>query len=118
MKLSKKTLNKRESSRGYIKGTSNRPRLSVFRSNNHIYAQVIDDSKFHTLASYSTLNLNDEEIFIKTNTCESAKIIGKKLGEFCIKNNINQVVFDRGIYIYHGRIKALADGLRLSGLLF
>jgi len=118
MKLSKKRIRKRESSRGFIKGTANRPRISVFRSNNHIYAQVIDDTKFHTLASYSTLNLNEQETSLKTNTCESAKFIGEKLGQLCIKNNINQVIFNRGSYIYHGRIKALADGLRLAGLIF
>ena len=118
MKLSKKKLHKRLNLRGSIKGTANRPRLSVFRSNNHIYAQVIDDSKFNTLAAYSTLNLNNEEKSFKTNTCESACIVGKKLGELCIKKNIKQVIFDRGIYIYHGRVKALADGARLAGLLF
>jgi len=118
MKLSKKVLKKRESSRGFIKGTASRPRLSVFRSSNHIYAQVIDDDKFHTIASCSTLSLNIQSTTLKTNTCESAKLVGKELGEFCIKNNINRVVFDRGIYIYHGRIKALANGARLAGLLF
>ena len=118
MKLSKKILHKRLSLRGYIKGTASRPRFSVFRSNNHIYAQIIDDSKFNTLVACSTLNLDNAEKSFKTNTCESAQLVGKKLGELCIKKNINQVVFDRGIHIYHGRIKALADGARLAGLLF
>jgi len=118
MKLSKKKLHKRLSLRGSIKGTINRPRLSVFRSNNHIYAQIIDDSKFNTLVSYSTVNLNTHGIIFKTNTCETAKLIGIKLGELCLKKNINHVIFDRGMYIYHGRIKALADGARFAGLLF
>lgn len=117
MKLSKK-IRKHKSLRSFIKGTANRPRISVFRSNNHIYAQVIDDSKFHTLASYSTLNLDKQKTTLKTNTCESAKFIGERLGEICIQNNINKVIFDRGNYIYHGRVKALADGLRFAGLIF
>jgi large subunit ribosomal protein L18 len=118
MNLLKKKLNKRIKLKKTIKGTKERPRLSVFRSNNHIYAQVIDDNNFMTLASYSTLNLNKKDSFLKTNTCEGAKIVGKKLAELCIKKNINKVIFDKGVYIYHGRVKALADSARFAGLLF
>lgn len=112
-----KTL-KRNSLRGLIKGTSNRPRLSVYRSNENIYAQIIDDSQSITLVSCSTL---DYAIKVDTNngrTCYASELVGRKLAELSLQRNIKKIVFDRGPYIYHGRIKALANGARAGGLEF
>ena len=93
-----------------------RPRLSVFRSGRHIYAQVIDDTAAATLASAST---NEKEGKIaKAWNAEAAAQVGKKIAERAIKAGVKQVVFDRGGYIYHGRIKALADAAREGGLEF
>lgn len=109
---------KRQSLSGLIKGTQKRPRLSVYRSNTNMYAQIIDDTISKTLISYSTLN---REIKLKISngcTCKAAKLMGQKLAEISLKNNITKIVFDRGPYLYHGRIKALADGAREGGLKF
>jgi large subunit ribosomal protein L18 len=92
-----------------------RPRLSVFRSGKHIYAQVIDDTQAVTLASAST---NEKESKGKGYNVEAASDVGKKIAERTIAKGIKQVMFDRGGYIYHGRIKALADAARASGLEF
>ena len=92
-----------------------RPRLSVFRSGKHIYAQVIDDTQAVTLASAST---NEKEAKGKGYNVEAASDVGKKIAERTIAKGIKQVMFDRGGYIYHGRIKALADAARESGLEF
>jgi large subunit ribosomal protein L18 len=93
-----------------------RPRLSVFRSGKHIYAQVIDDRDQTTLAAAST---NEKEgKAAKTYNVEAASTVGKKIAERAIAKGVKQVVFDRGGYIYHGRIKALADAARASGLEF
>ena len=92
-----------------------RPRLSVFRSGKHIYAQVIDDTQAVTLASAST---NEKEAKGKGYNVEAASDVGKKIAERSIAKGIKQVMFDRGGYIYHGRIKALADAARASGLEF
>ena len=92
-----------------------RPRLSVFRSGKHIYAQVIDDTQAVTLASAST---NEKEAKGKGYNVEAASDVGKKIAERAIAKGIKQVMFDRGGYIYHGRIKALADAARASGLEF
>lgn len=109
---------KRKKCRGIIKGNLNRPRLSIFRSNENIYAQIIDDTKSQTLISCSTL----ERIIKLTNQTgkclETSKIIGQKLAIRSLKKNVKRIVFDRGIYLYHGRIKALADGAREKGLSF
>jgi large subunit ribosomal protein L18 len=95
-------------------GTGERPRLNVYRSLNHIYAQVIDDQKGETLVSASTLALK-----LKTGgNVEAAKEIGKAVAELAVKQGIKKVVFDRGGYLYHGRIKALADAAREAGLDF
>ena len=109
---------RRDCIRGNIKGTTERPRLSVYRSNEHIYAQIIDDSKAETLVSCSTLN---RSIRLKTKngrTCEASRLMGKRLAELSLKKNIKTIVFDRSIYRYHGRIKAVADGAREGGLIF
>ena len=92
-----------------------RPRLSVFRSGKHIYAQVIDDTQAVTLASAST---NEKEAKGKGYNVEAASDVGKKIAERSIAKGVKQVMFDRGGYIYHGRIKALADAARASGLEF
>ena len=102
-----------------IRRTANgRPRLSVFRSSKHIYAQVIDDLKGETLASASSL---EKDLRAKGDTganIDAAKEVGKLLAERAVKNGVKEVVFDRGPYIYHGRVKALADAARESGLSF
>jgi large subunit ribosomal protein L18 len=97
-----------------LAGTGERPRLNVYRSLNHIYAQVIDDQKGETLVSASTLSLKAK---IGGNVA-AAKEIGKAVAEAAVKQGIKKVVFDRGGFLYHGRIKALADAAREAGLEF
>lgn len=109
---------KRENLRGLIKGTVERPRLSVYRSNEHIYAQIIDDIAAKTLVSCSTLDRDIKLDSKNGRTCDASRLIGKKLAELSLKKNITKIVFDRGPYLYHGRIKALADGARAGGLQF
>ncbi|PJW13573.1 50S ribosomal protein L18 [Geobacillus sp. Manikaran-105] len=99
-----------------IFGTTERPRLSVFRSNKHIYAQIIDDTKSATIVSASTL---DKEFGLdSTNNIEAAKKVGELVAKRALEKGIKQVVFDRGGYLYHGRVKALADAAREAGLEF
>jgi len=98
-----------------ISGTSEVPRLNVFRSNAHIYAQIIDDSSGKTLVSASTLEKNFEKSGTKK---ENAKKIGIAVAKKALEAGITQVVFDRGGYQYHGRVKELADGAREGGLKF
>ena len=101
--------------RSKISGTAERPRLSVFRSENHIYAQIIDDVAGNTLVSASTV----EKSFVGLGSnVEAAKKIGATVAERALKKGIEEVVFDRGGYIYHGRVQALADGAREAGLKF
>ncbi len=109
----KRRLRIRQGIRQRVSGTSEKPRLSVFKSNKGIYAQVIDDEKGHTLAAASSKEIKDSGVNIET-----AKEVGKKIAEKASSNGVKQVVFDRGGYIYHGRIKALADGAREGGLNF
>ena len=102
--------------RARVIGTAARPRLNVFRSLNHIYAQVIDDSQGHTLAAAGTL---DSDLRGQTGTkTEQAKAVGRLVAERARAAGITQVVFDRGGWKYHGRIKALADAAREAGLEF
>ena len=101
--------------RGKISGTAERPRLNVFRSSNHIYAQLIDDDKGVTLASASTAEKGFEEY---GGNIEAAKKVGKTLAERAAAQNIENCVFDRGGYIYHGRVQGLAEGAREGGLKF
>lgn len=96
-----------------IKGTAQRPRLNVFRSNSEIYCQLIDDVNGHTLASASSL---DKSIGKEGTKSEKAAKVGKLISERASAKNIDSVVFDRGGYLYHGRVKALADGAREAGL--
>jgi large subunit ribosomal protein L18 len=109
---------KRESLRGRIKGTTERPRLSVYRSNEHIYAQIIDDINSRTLIACSTLDKSIKLSLPTGRTCDASRLVGEKLAELSLKKNITKIVFDRGPYLYHGRVKALADGLRAGGLNF
>jgi large subunit ribosomal protein L18 len=87
-------------------------RLSVFRSLNHIYAQIIDDAAYNTIASFSSQLLKDA----KGDKKEIAKMVGLELGKLAKEASVDKVVFDRGSYLYHGRVKALADGLKESGV--
>ncbi|MBU5980562.1 50S ribosomal protein L18 [Lactobacillus helveticus] len=101
--------------RGKISGTAERPRLSIFRSNKNIYAQLIDDVAGVTLASASSL---DENVSEDTTKVEQATAVGKAIAEAAKAKNISTVVFDRSGYLYHGRIQALADAARENGLDF
>ncbi|MEN3007771.1 50S ribosomal protein L18 [Pseudothermotoga sp.] len=101
-----------------VRGTSERPRLSVFRSEKHIYAQIIDDSKGHTLVAASTLDKELRNKLTKTYGIEAAKEVGRLIAQRALNLGIKKVVFDRGGFKYHGRIKALADAAREAGLEF
>ncbi|MFK7808763.1 MAG: 50S ribosomal protein L18 [Saprospiraceae bacterium] len=98
-----------------INGTADLPRLSVFRSNKEIYAQLIDDNEGVTLVSASS---REDDISKSGNKTEQAKVVGKNLAEKAKAENIANVVFDRSGYLYHGRVKALAEGAREAGLQF
>jgi large subunit ribosomal protein L18 len=101
--------------RSRVEGTPERPRLAVFRSVNHIYAQVIDDGQGHTLVAAAS---TEKDLRGKGGNIEGAKLIGKKVAERAKEKGISRVVFDRGGYQYHGRVKALADAAREAGLEF
>lgn len=101
-----------------LSGTSERPRLCVYRSLNQIYAQVIDDVKGVTLASASTLDKDVKALCEGKSKSEQAKIVGETVAKRAMEKNIQEVVFDRGGYIYIGRVQALADGAREAGLKF
>ena len=101
-----------------VSGTPQRPRLNVFRSDKHIYAQVIDDAAGHTLASASTVDLEVRGSAKGKSKTEQAKLVGRAVAERAIDAGVKLVVFDRGGYLYHGRIKALADAAREAGLEF
>ena len=101
-----------------ISGTSSRPRLAVFRSARHIYAQAIDDSAGSTLAASSTLTIQKSLKKTYTGNKEAAKAVGADVAKKLIEKSISTVVFDRGGFIYHGRVQALADGAREAGLNF
>ncbi|MEQ1745251.1 MAG: 50S ribosomal protein L18 [Saprospiraceae bacterium] len=110
--LSRKRIHMRV--RKKIKGTPDRPRLNVFRSNKAIYAQIVDDLKGHTIAAASSLDHKD----FSGNKTDMAKEVGKSIAERAKAAGIESVVFDRGGYLYHGRVKALAEGAREGGLNF
>jgi large subunit ribosomal protein L18 len=105
----------KKSIRKKISGSSEAPRLSVFRSNKEIYAQIIDDGRGITLASASSAKLPEVGTL---NKVDSAKLVGKALAESALKAGIDKVVFDRNGYLYHGRVKSLAEGAREGGLKF
>jgi large subunit ribosomal protein L18 len=105
--------------RAKVKGTTERPRLNVFRSNVHIYAQVIDDSSGQTLAAASSLESTVREMLPEEHPkTQEAAVVGRVIAERARSKGISQVVFDRGGYKYHGRVKAVADGAREAGLDF
>jgi len=115
----KESINKvRKRIRSKIKGTSECPRLAVFRSNSHIYAQIIDDVTGNTLVSCSALDKEVKAIISSSNSCEASTVVGEIIAKRSIKNKINSVNFDRGGRLYHGRVKALADAARKEGLNF
>ena len=104
--------------RNHLNGTTERPRLAVFRSNNHMYAQIIDDTVGNTLVSASTLEKDVKAALEKTNDVAAAAYVGKVIAEKAKAKGINTVVFDRGGFIYQGKVKALADAAREAGLEF
>ena len=104
--------------RNRFSGTAERPRLSVFRSNKHMYAQIIDDTIGHTLVSASTLEKKVQSELKYTDNVEAAKYLGSVIGKRAVEKGIKEVVFDRGGFIYHGKIEALADAAREAGLQF
>ena len=104
--------------RNHIVGTAQKPRLAVFRSNNHMYAQIIDDTVGNTLVSASTLQQEVKAELEKTNDVAAAAYLGTVIGKRAVEKGITTVVFDRGGFIYQGKIKALADAAREAGLEF
>ena len=104
--------------RNRFSGTTERPRLAVYRSNNHVYAQVIDDTVGKTLVSASTVEKKIASELEKTNNIDAASYVGKVVAERALEANIKEVVFDRGGFIYTGKVKALAEAAREAGLVF
>ena len=104
--------------RNRFSGTAERPRLAVFRSNNHMYAQIIDDTVGNTLVSASTLQKDIKAELEKTNNVDAAAYLGKVIAEKAMAKGIKTVVFDRGGFIYQGKVKALAEAAREAGLEF
>mgnify|MGYP002515718765 FL=1 len=111
-------VNKHRKLRNRFSGTAERPRLAVFRSNNHMYAQIIDDTVGKTLVSASTVQKDVKAELEKTNNVDAAAYLGTVIAKRAIEAGINTVVFDRGGFIYQGKIKALADAAREAGLEF
>ena len=110
--------NKHRKLRNRFSGTTERPRLAVFRSNNHMYAQIIDDTVGKTLVSASTLDKEIKEECEKTNNVEAAAVVGKVVAKKALEKGITTVVYDRGGFIYEGKVKALAEAAREAGLEF
>jgi large subunit ribosomal protein L18 len=104
--------------RNHVFGSSERPRLNVYRSNKHIYAQIIDDVKGNTLVAVSTLTPEIANAVDNGKNVDAARMVGKMIGERAVANGIDKVVFDRGGYKYHGRVAALASAAREAGLEF
>jgi len=120
MKFTRKQSTKRRHRRirGKVFGSTDRPRLAVYRSNEHIYAQIIDDTKHHTLATASTLEPELKSKLSSGSNQEASSEVGKAVAARALEKGITQVVFDRGGSLYHGRVKALADAAREAGLSF
>ncbi len=110
--------NKHRKLRNRFSGTAERPRLAVFRSNNHMYAQIIDDTVGNTLVAASTLEKDVKANLEKTNDVAAAAAVGTAIAKKALEKGITTVVFDRGGFIYQGKIKALADAAREAGLNF
>lgn len=111
-------VNKHRRIRSRLSGTPEQPRLAVFRSNNHMYAQIIDDTVGKTLVAASTLEADIKKELEKTNNVDAAAYVGKVIGERAVEKGIKEVVFDRGGFIYQGKVQALADAAREAGLEF
>ena len=111
-------MNKHRKIRNRFSGTAERPRLAVFRSNNHMYAQIIDDTVGNTLVSASTLEKSVKAELEKTNNVDAAAYLGTVIAKRALENGISTVVYDRGGFIYQGKIKALAEAAREAGLEF
>lgn len=120
MKASRRdsTRRRHERVRRKVFGTTERPRLAVFRSNQHIYVQLIDDTQHHTIAAASTLDADIKGDLKSGANCDASTKVGKLIAERSLEKGIKQVVFDRGGNLYHGRVKALADAARDAGLEF
>lgn len=108
-----KYLRRQIRTRAKMSGTAKKPRLTVFRSLSHIYAQAIDDAKGVTIVAAS-----DQELTVKSKKMEQALALGEILGQKLADKKISEIIFDRGAYKYHGRVKSLADGLRKAGIKF
>ena len=104
--------------RNHLSGTAERPRLAVFRSNNHMYAQIIDDTVGNTLVAASTLDKDVKAELEKTNNVDAAAYLGTVVAKKALDKGIETVIFDRGGFVYHGKVKALADAAREAGLKF
>ena len=104
--------------RHHLNGTATTPRLAVFRSNKHMYAQIIDDTVGNTLCAASTMEADIKAKISKTNDVEAAKAVGEAVAKKALEKGITTVVFDRGGFVYHGKIQALADAAREAGLQF
>ena len=111
-------LNKHRKLRNRFSGTAERPRLAVFRSNNHMYAQIIDDTVGKTLVSASTLDKEVKAECEKTNNVDAAAVVGTVVAKRALEKGITTVVYDRGGFIYEGKVKALAEAAREAGLEF
>ena len=110
--------NKHRKLRTRFRGTAERPRLAVFRSNNHMYAQIIDDTVGKTLVSASTLDKDVKAELEKTNNVEAATVVGTVVAKKALEKGITTVVYDRGGFVYEGKVKALAEAAREAGLEF
>ena len=115
---SKIRVKKHKRIRNRLSGTPERPRLAVFRSNNHMYAQIIDDKAGNTLVAASTLEKDVQSELEKTNNVDAAAYVGTVIAKRALEKGITTVVFDRGGYIYHGKVAALAEAAREAGLEF
>ena len=115
---SKVRVNKHRRLRNRFAGTAERPRLAVFRSNNHMYAQIIDDTVGKTLVSASTLDKDVKAELEKTNNVEAATVVGTVVAKKALEKGITTVVYDRGGFVYEGKVKALAEAAREAGLEF
>ena len=104
--------------RNHLAGTADRPRLAVFRSNNHMYAQIIDDSVGNTIVAASTVEKSIKEALEQTDNVDAAAYVGKVVAERALEKGIKTVVFDRGGFIYQGKVQALADAAKEAGLEF
>jgi large subunit ribosomal protein L18 len=117
-KIKKLYLQQKKRALKKVVGTTEKPRLAVYRSHKHIYAQIIDDSQGKTLAASSTLKKGLISNEISTASIDASKVIGQTVGKAALEKNITKVVFDRGNRVYHGRIAGVANGAREAGLLF